>query len=731
MAIIIDKNKKLFTLHTKDSTYQMQAAAYGFFLHLYYGPRIDESDLGYLIQRQDRGFSGNPHEAAQDRTFSTDTLPQEFSVYGTGDYRESCLELIDELGARMVDLRYDSYSVYCGKHKLEGLPASFGGEDYVETLDILLRDTTGKIAVRLSYSVFCEENVITRSAKIINTGHMPVTLTSALSFCLDFCVPLDYDWITLYGRHCQERNVERRPLRHEKIRIESNRGASSHQQNPFAILCEHNADLHTGICYGMALVYSGSFVLQAERDQIDQVRIVGGIQPKGFSWQLQPDTSFQTPEVLLCCGDRGINGVSQCMHALLNNHVIRGPYRLKPRPIILNSWESVYFNFDETKLHRLIDSAAELDVDLFVLDDGWFGRRDDDTSSLGDWVVNCEKLPHGLSALSGYAASRGMNLGLWVEPEMVSENSDLYRLHPDWTLGAPNRSSVLSRSQLILDLTRKEVRDYLFDAIASVMREANVAYVKWDMNRHIANAFSNTLMPEHQGELMHRYMLGLYELLERFVTAFPNVLFESCSGGGGRFDAGMLYYTPQIWTSDNTDALDRIDIQTGTAYVYPVSSMSSHVSACPNHQTGRKSPLSTRATVASTGAFGYELDPTMLSEEERCTIRQQIKEYRANAELLIEGRYYLLANEAHGKGYECWMIVSPSQDAALVTFVRTRVYANAPEICVRLCGLNPEASYQNSLNALILSGTVLMNAGFVMPCLIGELPSVQIRFKMN
>lgn len=475
--------------------------------------------------------------------------------------------------------------------------------------------------------------------------------------------------------------------------------------------------------------HSGSFLLQAELDQIDQVRIVGGIQPNGFSWRLRAGEAFQTPEALLCCSTNGINGVSHSLHELMNNHLIRGSYRQKPRPILLNSWEGVYFDFDEEKLHRLIDGAADLGIELFVLDDGWFGRRNDDTSSLGDWYVNRTKLPHGLGALSDYAAARGLRFGLWAEPEMVSENSDLYRLHPDWALGVPDRKSVLSRGQLVLDMTRSEVRDYLFDSISCALLEGNVAYVKWDMNRHIANAFSSALFAEQQGELMHRYILGLYELLERFVTAFPDVLFESCSGGGGRFDAGMLYYTPQIWTSDNTDALDRIGIQTGTALAYPISTISSHVSACPNHQTGRTSPIATRAAVASTGAFGYELDPTALNEEERRMICAQIQSYRANAELLVTGTYYLLCEDTQGAGYACWMIVSARQDAAIVTFVRTRSYANAPEICIRLLGLKPNVNYRNDRNDLILSGTALMNAGFVMPDLSGELSSVQIHFR--
>lgn len=732
MAIQIDEKKNLFTLHTKHSTYQMMVGPYGVLLHLYYGAKTEGEDFSYLLHPADHGFSGNPHDTKGDRTFSLDVLPQEYSSLGTGDYRTPCLRAVWPNGACAADFRFESYERIAGKPALPGLPALYENKPgEAETLKIVCKDRVSSLRLCLLYSVFEETDSIARSCFIQNDTDSIVYLDAAYSCCLDF-LQGDYELMNFYGRHTGERSVERAPLRHGKFVAESTRGASSHQQNPFGILCAPHTGEEAGECYGVSLLYSGSFLLSAEKDQFGQIRLVAGIHPDGFRWRLKPGETFQTPEAVLCYSGQGLEKLSQCYHRLYRKNLCRGEYREKRRPILINNWEATYFDFDEKKLEEIAKTAAALGVEMLVVDDGWFGKRDSDTSGLGDWTVNTSKLHGGLPALCARVNDLGMKLGIWFEPEMVSEDSDFYRTHPDWLLHIPGRPGIRSRDQLVLDLSREEVVHALFKAISGILSCAPLEYVKWDMNRHLTDVWSAALSPDQQGEVAHRYVLGVYSLLERLLSAFPHVLFEGCAGGGGRFDAGMLYYTPQIWCSDNTDAIDRILIQYGTSFGYPISSVGSHVSACPNHQTGRCTPLKTRATVAMSGAFGYELDLSKLDEEEKKQIQKQIQFYRENSNTILGGDYYRLTNPENGAALAAWQFVSEDGAQSLVNVVFLRPQSNAPAQYIKPRGLDPFSRYcvkAEQEPPFVLSGSALMHAGIKLAPLMGEYPAVQLVLK--
>ena len=724
MPILFDDSINLFSLQTCHSTYQMLVGPYGFLLHLYYGAKIENQNLGYLIQQQDRGFSGNPFDAGTDRKFSLDTLPQEYPFSGSGDYREVCLAWQLPDGSSTVDLRYQEHRIFSGKTPLPGLPSCYGSDHEVQSLEIVMADVKTAMEVILQYSVFSELDIITRAVRIINRGTRPVILKRVLSCCVDFNIPKNYDILTFYGRHAMEHLVERTAVRHGKIRVDSVRGASSHQQNPFVILCDHDASEVNGNCYGLSFVYSGNFLAQVEKDQIDQIRLVMGLNPEDFQWTLDQAAVFQAPEVILGYSSNGFSALSHRFHALIRDHLCRGLHRHQRRPVIINNWEATYFNFDEKKLLSIARQAASLGIELFVLDDGWFGKRDDDTASLGDWYVNEKKIPSGLGGLARKINDLGLQFGLWLEPEMISEDSDLYREHPTWCFQVPGRKNIRSRHQLVLDLSQPEVIDYLHQKISGLLRSANISYIKWDMNRHMTDVYSAALPSTRQGEVRHRYIVGLYDLLERIIADFPDLLIESCSGGGGRFDAGLLYYSPQIWCSDNTDAIDRISIQNGTSFCYPISTIGSHVSACPNHQTGRSTPLSTRGIVAQTGAFGYELDLSTLSQSEQKLIKRQIDDFKRYSDLICFGRYDRLTPSGPCENYAAWMFVSEDQAEALVSFVRIRPQANSPQICICLRGLDADAVYLFDHGERI-QGAALMNAGLVIPVLQGEYVSCQ------
>ena len=604
MAIVFDKENRLFTLCTKNSMYQMKADDKGILLHTYYGRKTDICDYSYLIQRRDHGFSGNPDEAAGDRTYSTDTLPQEYSSFGSGDYRESALDIRYDNGTRTLGLRYEGYEIIKGKYSIPGLPAMYADENEAETLVITLRDDVQDVRVKLYYGVVKDLDVITRSVSVENHGQAPVQLERVMSLCLDQPYG-DWDWMTFYGKHEMERQLSRTPIHHGVQSVGSLRGASSHQYNPFVMLADKNATETSGECYGFSLLYSGNFLAAAEKDQFDQTRLIMGIHPGNFEFLLREGEIFHAPEVMMVYSAEGFEKMSNSYHKAVREHVCRGRFKLERRPVLINNWEGTYFDFTGEKLLEMAKEAASCGVELFVMDDGWFGKRDDDNSGLGDWQVNEKKLGCTLSELAERIHGLGMKFGIWYEPECVSEDSDLYRAHPDWAFTVPGRRPNRGRNQLVLDFSREDVRNHIFDEMTKVLDKANVDYLKWDFNRSISDIYCAALPADRQGEVPHRYVLGLYEFLDRLGKRYPDMLIEGCSGGGGRFDAGMLHYTSQIWCSDDTDTIERLKIQYGTSFAYPVSAVGSHVSACPNHQTGRFVPFETRAAVAMAGTFGY------------------------------------------------------------------------------------------------------------------------------
>lgn len=717
MAIIYNPNQRVFTLHTKHSTYQMKVDSLGYLLHLYYGAK-NNSSMEYVLTYADRGFSGNPYAAGEDRTYSLDALPQEFPTLGTGDYRNIALDIKNSRGIESTNLLYKKHEIRKGKYALQGLPAVWADEAEAETLEIVLADENAGMEVHLLYGVLEEADVITRSAVIRNIGTETVTIEKAAAACLDF-VSGNYDVIRFYGKHAFERNPERTALGHGTIAFGSRRGTSSHQYNPAVILAEQGTTEDAGNCYGMLMVYSGNFSCEAERDQYNQTRLLMGLNDELFSYPLAAGDTFTVPEVILSYSQNGLSALSQQYHNCIRNHVCRSKYVHMSRPVLINSWEAAYFDFTGETIVNLAKEAASLGIDMVVMDDGWFGKRDDDNSSLGDWYVNEKKLGGSLSELIRRVHEQGVKFGIWIEPEMVNEDSDLYRAHPDWAIQIPGRKPIRSRNQLLLDFSRKEVRDQVFEQICAVLDQGEIDYVKWDMNRSMADVYA--------GNLTYDYVLGVYDFMERLTSRYPDMLLEGCSGGGGRFDAGMLYYSPQIWCSDNTDAINRTRIQYGTSFFYPVSAVGAHVSAVPNHQTGRVTSFHTRGVTAMAGTFGYELNPALLSDEEKQQIREQIASYKKYERLINDGTYWRLSDPIHDE-IAAWMSVSKEQDRALVSVVRLMAEANQAAMYVRLRGLKPEAVYLEEYSGKQYSGAALMHTGIVLPFFTHEYEAYQFSF---
>ncbi len=693
MAIRYNDRERIFTLQTKNTTYQMKADHYGTLLHLYYGRRVDDENMDYLIQYADTGFSPNPYDAGTDRTYSLDLLPQEYPSFGVGDYRNTGLHVQHEDGSRAAELRFLSHEIVDTVYGIEGLPAAHTEDGRGQTLVIRLKDVASELVVTLFYGVFEETDMITRSVRLENHGSKQLWVEKIHSACLDLPCGT-WDLVHFHGRHNMERMSERVSLGHGTFSIGSRRGTSSHQHNPSAIICSRDAGEDYGICYGMTLLYSGNFSIDTQCDQMNQIRASVGINPEHFRYPLGAGAVFSAPQVLMTCSDQGFAALSHRFHHFIRQHICRGRYQVTRCPVLLNSWEAAYFDFNETKILDLAVQAADLGIEMLVLDDGWFGQRNADNAALGDWYVNEQKLAGGLAPLVSRINEMGLKFGLWVEPEMISEDSDLYREHPDWAISIPGRKPARGRMQLVLDMGRADVRSYLYERLEAILTSAPIEYVKWDFNRSLSDFYSHALPAERQGEGLHRFVLGIYDLLERLTARFPEILFEGCSGGGGRFDAGMLYYTPQIWCSDNTDAIDRLEIQHGTSFFYPVSSVGSHVSACPNHQTGRTVPLHTRSVVAMAGSFGYELDPALLDEAERQQIRTQVKRYIRYQSLIHNGTYYRLESPFDNQKITAWQIVSPEQNETLVSAVITHVRANWPGSRLKLKGLKPDNRYQ-------------------------------------
>lgn len=723
MSIVFDQQKKLLTLATAKSAYQMQIDDLGFLQHLHYGARTGSQDMSYQYYDFDYAFSGNPVERRSDRSFSLDIVPQEFSSFGEGDYRVNSVAVVNADGSRAARFHYVSHEIRSGKYSIPELPASYDNGDEAETLIVTLQDTVTGLMIRLYYGVFEKLDIITRYTEFVNDGKAAITLEKAASLCLD--LPMGtWDLMHFWGKHAMERQPERAPIGHCITTVGSTRGTSSHQHNPFVIICDHDATEDHGDCYGMMLAYSGGFKAEIENSQINSVRAVMGIDDTYFSWKLEPGQSFHTPEVILSFAD-GLTALSQNYHHFIRHNVCRGKHHLEKRPVLINNWEATYFDLNEDKMYALAKEAAALGIDQFVLDDGWFGARYDDNAGLGDWFVNTKKLPNGLDSLIQKINDLGMKFGIWVEPEMVNEDSDLYRAHPDWALTEPGRKPVFGRNQLVLDMSNKEVTDYLYNCLSTLLKEHNIAYIKWDFNRSVSDVFSHALPADRQGEVSHRFVLGLYSLLERLTSEFPDVLFEGCSGGGGRFDAGMLYYTPQIWLSDDTDAIERLIIQGGTSYGYPVSSMGAHVSASPNHQTGRTTPIQTRGVVAMSGAFGYELDLTKLPESDKEAIRSQVRQYHQDEVLIHQGDYYRLTDVTKGY-FAAWQIVSKDKSNSLLNLVITRPQPNPAPLHIRLKGLDPDKLYKIAEDDQIISGAALMNGGYTFRPMMGDYRSAQL-----
>ena len=675
--------------------------------------------MDYLLNYGDRGFSGNPNSAGNNRTYSLDALPQEYPSLGTGDFRNYALNIENADGSQCCNLVYITHEITTGKYTLKGLPFVRAEDNEAETLKIILEDPVTKVELHLLYGVLEKEDIITRSVIIKNAGKAPVTVKKAQSACLDF-LHGDYDLIKFYGRHAMERNMERMPVSHESTRIGSRRGTSSHQYNPGVILAGKNTNEDSGSCYGMLFVYSGNFLVEAEKDQYDQTRIQMGLTDELFAYPLEAGAEFTAPEVILSYTNKGLSRLSQQYHHCIMNHICQGKYVHANRPVLINSWEAAYFDFTGDTIVELAKEAKALGIDMVVMDDGWFGKRNDDNSSLGDWYVNEEKLGGTLTKLIERVNAEGVKFGIWIEPEMVSEDSDLYREHPEWAITIPGRKPVRSRNQLVLDFSRKEVRDEIFKRICAVLDQGNVEYIKWDMNRSLADIYAPNVT--------YDYVLGVYDFLEKLTNRYPDILIEGCSGGGGRFDAGMLYYTPQIWCSDNTDAINRTRIQYGTSFFYPVAAMGSHVSAVPNHQTGRVTSMHTRGVAAMSGTFGYELNPALLNAKEKAEIRAQLAQYREYQELIREGDYYRLSNPFQDN-FAAWMVVSDDRSKALVSVIRLTAEANPPAAYVTLKGMEEDAFYREKTTGKVYPGAALMEAGILLPAAVSEYEAYQIELE--
>lgn len=732
MGIVYREESRSFRLDTPGSTYVIGLVdEEGFLGHVYYGKSLPcggglpDDDLRYLLRTDEPPFA--PSANARERVAFLDALPMEYPGHGAGDFRQSCLCVRSAGGHTACGLRYRSHRIFPGKPALPGLPATFGGAEDCTTLELLAEDPVLGLAVTLRYTVFEKLDAIARSAEIRNEGGAPVFLTRALSACLDMD-NRDFELLTLHGGWAREVQMQRAPLSFGTQGVSSLRGETSHQAQPFLALLSPGATQQAGEVYALHLVYSGNFAAQAERAQFDTVRAVIGINPEDFAWELAPGDSFCTPEAVLAYSSAGLGGMTRTFHDLYRSHLIRGARPAAKRPVLINNWEATYFDFNTEKLLGIAREAAALGIDMLVMDDGWFGRRASDDSSLGDWVVNERKLPGGLPYLVEELKKLGLKFGIWLEPEMISPDSDLYRAHPDWALQIPGRSPALARNQLVLDFSRADVRDAVYAQVSAVLRSADISYVKWDMNRPLCDLGSAQLPPQRQGELFHRCVLGLYELQERLLADFPHLLLENCSGGGGRFDPGMLYYSPQIWCSDDTDAVERLKIQEGAALLYPLSAIGAHVSACPNHMVGRVTPFSTRGDVALFGTFGYELDITKLGAEDKEEIRRQVERFRRFSPLLCAGDYYRIASYAQNHEWDCWAVVSKDKREALAAYVRVLGKPNARSARVRLQGLSENTRYRMEGTDTVLSGAALMYAGIQIGGLRGDFESRLLHF---
>ncbi|MDR0886207.1 MAG: alpha-galactosidase [Clostridiales Family XIII bacterium] len=735
MAIQYFEQERVFKLDTPNTTYLIGVVdEEGYLGHLYYGARLENGQgLGYLLRTEEAPFV--PSKNNREKSSFLDFFHTEYPTGGVGDYRESALEVRNADGFTACQLQYQDYEILDGKYDIPGMPATFADaaqsshaqSSQATTLRIRCVDSVLNLEVILQYGVFEDVDAITRSVIIQNHDDSPVYLEKVLSASIDMDME-DYEMLTLHGSWARERHIQRNKLVYGRQSIGSFRGESGHQEHPFIALVSPDTTQEHGSVYAMSFVYSGNFIAQAEVSQFDSVRLQMGIHTQGFSWKLDPKETFYSPEVVLTYSGNGLDHMTHTFHNLYRNHLIRSPYLHQERPILINNWEATYFDFDREKLLAIARDAKDAGIEMLVMDDGWFGKRSSDDSSLGDWFVNEEKLQGGLSYLVDEVKNIGLKFGIWFEPEMISPDSNLYRAHPDWAISIPRRDATQSRSQFVLDLSRPEVIDYTYEQVAKILRSAPIDYVKWDMNRQLSDLGSVYLEADKMGELSHRYVLGVYELQERLVTEFPDLLLENCSGGGARFDPGMLYYSPQIWCSDDTDAIERLQIQEGTALVYPLSTIGAHVSDCPNHSVGRTTPFKTRGDVALAGTFGYELDITKIPDADRAMIPEQTAQYHKYHELIREGTYYRIASWGTNHSYDCYMVVNQDKTDALVTYVQVLGQANVHTKKMKLKGLDAGATYELEGTSEQYLGESLMNAGYIVPKLWGDFQSILLHF---
>ncbi len=715
MSILFNERTQTFHLYNEEMSYIMAVLPNGHLGQLYFGKRIHhKEDFSYLQERVHRSMTSYVYD--DDDTFSLEHTRQEYGVYGTTDFRHPAVSILQKNGSAISDFVYRGHEILQGKPKLSGLPATYTEDPgEAETLAVKLQDPLTGIVLTLLYTIFAEGGILARSAEFQNEGKEAVYLTRAMSLCLDL-PDCEYEWLQFSGAWARERHLKVRRLEQGIQAVDSIRGNSSHEQNPFIVLKRPTADETQGEAIGFSLVYSGNFLAQAQVDTQDTTRVLLGIHPFGFRWKLEPGESFQTPEAVMVYSHRGLGHMSRTFHRLYRTRLARGYWRDRERPILNNNWEATYFDFTEDRLVKIAEKAKECGVELFVLDDGWFGGRRNDHAGLGDWTANKDLLPGGIAGLADRIEALGMKFGLWFEPEMVNPDSDLYRAHPDWILRTPGRHASLGRHQHVLDFSRREVVDAIYEMMAKFLAGAKISYIKWDMNRSITECYSEGLPADRQGEVFHRYILGVYELYDRLTSAFPEVLFESCASGGGRFDPGLLYYAPQAWASDDSDAVERLKIQYGTSFCYPVSSIGSHVSVTPNHQVYRNTPLYTRANVAYFGTFGYELDLNKLTEEEIAQVKEQIRFMKRYRGLIQFGDFYRLSSPFE-KNVTAWMVVSGDKREAVVGWYKVLNGANMPLSRLRLNGLEESLSYKlceyGRESSGVYYGDELMNAGIV------------------
>ena len=727
----IEFDGHIFALNAGDSSYLMGLAKSGegkkYLGHIGFVKRVSRPSGADALRTSEYSFisEGKPG----DKCTFMDGFPFEYPAGGVGDFRENALEIENEAGCTAAELVYVSHRVYDGKEKLAGLPATFGDSDKVKTLEITLTDEVLSLDVILMYSIFEERNVVVRSAKLFNRGEHALYIRKALSACLEFD-GRDKELITLPGSWARERYIDRQQLGFGRHIVGSKRGISSHQDHPFIAVLDRSTTQESGELVAMNFVYSGCFMACAEVTQHNMCRMLMGLGTDTFKWKLESGAEFTTPEVVVVRSSNGLDEMTHDLHELYRDHLIRSPYLHKKRPILINNWEATYFNFNEEKLLDIAWEAKKNGIEMLVMDDGWFGVRGSDNCSLGDWKVDRRKLPDGVDGLCRKVNEIGLEMGIWFEPEMISPDSDLYRAHPDWALQIPGREPQLCRTQFVLDITRKEVRDYVYESVATVLRSSNIRYVKWDMNRPLTDLGSSGLPADRQGEITHRYMLAVYELQERLLGEFPELLLENCTSGGGRFDPGMLFYSPQFWCSDDTDAMERLYIQEGTMLLYPLSTMGAHVSDCPNHIVGRTTDFEVRGMVALAGTFGYELDITRISDDDRAMISDQVAMYHKYNDLVREGDYYRIASARENGSYDCWEVVSKDKTEVLVTFIRQRAYAATRPPKIRLKALSPERTYTLD-DGRSFYGDTLMNLGMVTDKLWGDNKGKLYHFTSN